>query len=75
MPDLLGIDCSTTAAKAVAWDRGGKARVEGRASFEEVRTQPGYSEQRASRIGPSPRSEAQEHDPRAAGRPRALLIA
>jgi xylulokinase len=56
MPDLLlGIDCSTTAAKAVAWDRGGKARIEGRASFEEVRPQPGHSEQRASRIGPSPR--------------------
>jgi hypothetical protein len=27
MPDLLlGIDCSTTAAKAVAWDRGGKGQ-------------------------------------------------
>jgi hypothetical protein len=51
MRDLvLGVDCSTTAAKVVAWDRGGKARVEGRASFEEIRPQPGYSEQRANAV-------------------------
>jgi xylulokinase len=48
MPDLLlGIDCSITAAKAVAWDGSGKARAEGRASLEEIRPRPGYSEQRA----------------------------
>jgi xylulokinase len=48
MPDLLlGIDCSITAAKAMAWDGSGKVRAEGRASLEEIRPRPGYSEQRA----------------------------
>jgi xylulokinase len=48
MRDLvLGIDCSTTAAKVVAWDRGGKAVGQGRAPLEEIRPRPGYSEQRA----------------------------
>jgi xylulokinase len=48
MRDLvLGIDCSTTVAKAVAWDRGGKAVGAGRAALQEIRPRPGYSEQRA----------------------------
>jgi sugar (pentulose or hexulose) kinase len=48
MTDLvLGIDCSTTASKAVAWDRDGKAVAEGRAPLEEIRPGPQYSEQRA----------------------------
>jgi sugar (pentulose or hexulose) kinase len=48
MRDLvLGVDCSTTAAKVVAWDRGGKAVGEGRAPLQEIRPRPGYSEQRA----------------------------
>lgn len=48
MRDLvLGIDCSTTGAKAVAWDRDGKAAGEGRASLGQFRPQPLYSEQRA----------------------------
>ena len=48
MRDLvLGIDCSTTAAKVVAWDRAGKAVGEGRAPLQEVRPRRGYSEQRA----------------------------
>ena len=48
MADLvLGIDCSTTASKVVAWDRSGKTVGEGRASLEEIRPRPLYSEQRA----------------------------
>jgi sugar (pentulose or hexulose) kinase len=43
----LGIDCSTTAAKVVAWDRGGKAVGEGRAPIEQLRPGPLHSEQRA----------------------------
>jgi xylulokinase len=47
MGDLaLGIDCSTTAAKVVAWDRSGKAAGEGRAPIEQLRLRPLHSEQR-----------------------------
>jgi sugar (pentulose or hexulose) kinase len=44
---VLGIDCSTTGVKAVAWDRVGRAAGEGRASFEQLHPAPLYSEQRA----------------------------
>jgi xylulokinase len=48
MGDLaLGIDCSSTAAKAVAWDRSGKTVGEGRAPLEQLRLRPLHSEQRA----------------------------
>jgi xylulokinase len=48
MGDLaLGIDCSSTASKVVAWDRSGKAVGEGRAPLEQVRLRPLHSEQRA----------------------------
>ena len=48
MADLaLGIDCSTTATKVVAWDRSGKAAGEGRAPLEQLRLRPLRSEQRA----------------------------
>ncbi len=48
MGDLaLGIDCSSTAAKVVAWDRSGKAAGEGRAPLEQLRLRPLHSEQRA----------------------------
>jgi sugar (pentulose or hexulose) kinase len=48
MGDLaLGIDCSSTAAKVVAWDRSGKAAGEGRAPLEQLRPRPLHSEQRA----------------------------
>ena len=48
MGDLaLGIDCSTTAAKVVAWDRSGKAAAEARAPLEQLRLRPLHSEQRA----------------------------
>jgi len=41
MGDLaLGIDCSSTASKVVAWDRSGKAVSEGRAPLEQVRLRP-----------------------------------
>jgi sugar (pentulose or hexulose) kinase len=47
-PDLvIGIDCSTTATKAVAWDRGGKAVAEGRATHPMSTPHPGYFEQNA----------------------------
>jgi xylulokinase len=44
---VLAIDCSTTASKAVAWDRGGVAEVEGRASLKLQTPQPGWGEQDA----------------------------
>lgn len=48
MKDLvLGIDCSTTAAKVVAWDREGRPVGEGRAALEEIRPRPLHSEQHA----------------------------
>jgi sugar (pentulose or hexulose) kinase len=48
MGDLaLGIDCSSTAAKVVAWDRSGKAAGEGRAPLEQIHLRPLHSEQRA----------------------------
>jgi xylulokinase len=47
-PDLvLGIDCSTTASKAVAWDGHGQAVAEGRAPLELRSPHPGWGEQRA----------------------------
>src|SRR3977135_3061172 len=48
MSDLvLGVDCSTTASKVIAWNRHGKALGEGRASLPEIRPLPLYSEQAA----------------------------
>src|SRR3954451_14017974 len=48
MADLvLGVDCSTTASKVVAWDREGKAVGQGRADLEEIHPQPLFSEQKA----------------------------
>jgi xylulokinase len=48
MSDLvLGVDCSTTASKVIAWDRHGKALAEGRALLREIRPRPLYSEQAA----------------------------
>ena len=44
---VLGIDCSTTASKAVAWNRDGVAVVEGRAPLSLVTPQPGWGEQDA----------------------------
>lgn len=45
---VIGVDCSTTACKAVAWDRTGAVVAEGRASFEELTPHPGWHEQDAT---------------------------
>jgi sugar (pentulose or hexulose) kinase len=42
---VLGIDCSTTASKVLAWDRDGKPDGEGRAPLTEIRPSAAYSEQ------------------------------
>lgn len=44
---VLGIDCSTTASKAVAWDRDGVAVAEGRAPLNLQTPRPGWGEQDA----------------------------
>ncbi len=44
---VLGIDCSTTASKAVVWNRDGLPVAEGRASLTLLSPQPGWSEQDA----------------------------
>ena len=44
---VLGVDCSTTASKVLAWDRHGRAVGEGRAALREIRPRPLYSEQAA----------------------------
>jgi xylulokinase len=47
-PDLvIAVDSSTTASKAVIWDRHGQAVAEGRAGFPLLNPQPGWYEQRA----------------------------
>jgi len=46
MGDLvLAVDCSTTASKAIAWDREGHAVADARAPLEEIRPTPSESEQ------------------------------
>lgn len=42
---VLGIDCSTTAAKAIVWDRKGCAVSSGRAAFGHSTPRPGWGEQ------------------------------
>ncbi len=44
---VIGMDCSTTATKAVVWDMGGNAVAEGRATFSLSSPQPGWGEQNA----------------------------
>ena len=44
---VVGVDCSTTAAKAVVWDRGGRAVAQGRATFTTSSARPGWGEQNA----------------------------
>lgn len=44
---VIGIDSSTTACKAIAWDRDGKAVAQGRGTYELLQPEPGYYEQRA----------------------------
>lgn len=42
---VIGIDCSTTAAKAVVWTLRGKAMAEGRANYALANPHPGWGEQ------------------------------
>jgi xylulokinase len=42
---VIGIDSSTTATKAIAWDRHGRAVAEGRASIPLANPRPGWFEQ------------------------------
>jgi xylulokinase len=51
---VLGIDCSTTASKAIAWDADGKAVAEGRRTFSLANPEPDGWEQSASRTSARP---------------------
>jgi xylulokinase len=44
---VIGIDCSTSAAKAVVWDTAGCSVAEGRSSFPVHHPRPSWAEQRA----------------------------
>jgi xylulokinase len=48
MSHVIGIDCSTTATKAVVWDHQGRAAAEGRAEFALALPRPGWHEQDAA---------------------------
>ncbi|GAB4556421.1 MAG: FGGY-family carbohydrate kinase [Anaerolineae bacterium] len=45
---VIGVDSSTTACKAIAWDRNGRAVAESRATFELISPNPNWYEQRAN---------------------------
>ncbi|MBX3080076.1 MAG: FGGY-family carbohydrate kinase [Anaerolineae bacterium] len=45
---VIGVDSSTTACKAIAWDKWGKAVAEGRSTFALVSPRPNYYEQQAT---------------------------
>jgi xylulokinase len=47
VPYVIGVDSSTTATKAVVWDRHGHAVADGRAGFELAIPRPGWHEQDA----------------------------
>ncbi|MFB9375916.1 FGGY-family carbohydrate kinase [Kineococcus gynurae] len=42
---VVGLDCSTTATKAVVWDASGRALATGRAAFATTTPHPGWGEQ------------------------------
>ena len=42
---VLGIDCSTTMAKAIIWDKNGRALAEGRSPLDMIVPEPGRAEQ------------------------------
>jgi sugar (pentulose or hexulose) kinase len=44
---VVGVDSSTTACKAIAWDKQGRVMAEGRASYPLLRPQPTWFEQNA----------------------------
>ena len=45
---VIGVDCSTTAAKAVVWDRYGKAMATGRCTYSVDHVRSGWAEQNAA---------------------------
>jgi xylulokinase len=45
---VIGVDSSTTACKAIAWDQRGKPIAEGRATFALLSPQPNFYEQQAN---------------------------
>ena len=44
---VVGVDCSTTAAKAVVWNAAGGLVAQARSAFELVQPRPGWGEQNA----------------------------
>jgi len=44
---IVGVDCSTTAAKAIVWDKDGAIVATGRQAMELLSPKPGWAEQRA----------------------------
>lgn len=46
-PLVIGVDSSTTACKAIAWDRNGRAVAQGRASYPLLQPKPNWYEQDA----------------------------
>jgi sugar (pentulose or hexulose) kinase len=44
-PLVIGVDASTTACKAIAWNRAGHAVAEGRASYPLLQPEPNWYEQ------------------------------
>ena len=44
---VIGVDCSTTAAKAVVWSSDGAALSEARSAFDLSQPRPGWGEQNA----------------------------
>ena len=44
---VIGVDCSTTSAKAVVWNATGTAIAQAKAGFELVQARPGWAEQNA----------------------------
>jgi xylulokinase len=57
---VIGIDCSTTATKAVVWDEEGNSVAEGRAAFPLASPRPGWYEQDAEDWWTSTRTALQE---------------
>jgi len=43
---VIGIDCSTTATKAIVWDRKGLPLAEGRKGMESLFPKPEWAEQK-----------------------------
>ena len=72
---VIGIDCSTTATKAVVWDEKGNSVAEGRATFPLASPRPGWYEQDAEEWWGSTKTALQEAAARVdAGSIRALGI-